>query len=377
MDETQQFSHLVGDIYDASLNPDRWMDVLEQAASFLKSATATLGSFDAVQRIATFTKPWGYDPEYLKVYFERYATPNPLVWGTWLTNVGDVVSIGDLMPYEEYRASAIFQEWGVPQGYIDAVQATIEKTATALAFFHVIRHEREGLVDDEIRRRMKLLAPHLRRALLIGKVIDLHKIEAASFADALDGLAAGMFLVDVDARIVHANIRGREMLSAREIVIGANGWFSVRDSRADKALHEVFAAAGSGDNSVGTRGITVPIAAADGGGPFVAHVLPLTSGARRQAGVCYSAAAAVFVRKAALDAASPIESLVNFYMLTPAEMRVLMAIIEVGGVPEVSPILGISEPTVRTHLQRIFEKTGTNRQADLVKLVAGFVNPLG
>jgi DNA-binding CsgD family transcriptional regulator len=58
-------------------------------------------------------------------------------------------------------------------------------------------------------------------------------------------------------------------------------------------------------------------------------------------------------------------------------MRVLMAIIEVGGVPEVSPILGISEPTERTHLQRIFEKTGTNRQADLVKLVAGFVNPLG
>jgi DNA-binding CsgD family transcriptional regulator len=31
---------------------------------------------------------------------------------------------------------------------------------------------------------------------------------------------------------------------------------------------------------------------------------------------------------------------------------------------------------VKTHLGRLFEKTGTSRQADLVKLVAGFSNPL-
>jgi hypothetical protein len=30
---------------------------------------------------------------------------------------------------------------------------------------------------------------------------------------------------------------------------------------------------------------------------------------------------------------------------------------------------------VKTHLSRLYEKTGTRRQADLVKLVAGFVNP--
>ena len=39
-------------------------------------------------------------------------------------------------------------------------------------------------------------------------------------------------------------------------------------------------------------------------------------------------------------------------------------------------VLGIAEPTVKTHLKRLFEKTGTHRQADLVKLVAGFSNPL-
>jgi DNA-binding CsgD family transcriptional regulator len=112
------------------------------------------------------------------------------------------------------------------------------------------------------------------------------------------------------------------------------------------------------------------------GARYVAHVLPLTSGSRKQAGTAYSAIAAVFVRKAALEAPHPIETIAGVFKLTPAEMRVLMLIVEVGGVPEIAPVLGISETTVKTHLQRVFAKTGTRRQADLVKLVAGYMSPL-
>ena len=53
-----------------------------------------------------------------------------------------------------------------------------------------------------------------------------------------------------------------------------------------------------------------------------------------------------------------------------------MAIVEVGGVPETAEALGVAETTVKTHLYRLFDKTGVSRQADLVKLVAGFSNPL-
>jgi DNA-binding CsgD family transcriptional regulator len=72
-----------------------------------------------------------------------------------------------------------------------------------------------------------------------------------------------------------------------------------------------------------------------------------------------------------------LETIGDLFGLTPAELRVLTAIVDIGGVPDVAPVLGISERTVKTHLQRIFEKTGTNRQAGLVKLVAGFLNPFG
>jgi DNA-binding CsgD family transcriptional regulator len=53
-----------------------------------------------------------------------------------------------------------------------------------------------------------------------------------------------------------------------------------------------------------------------------------------------------------------------------------LAIVEVGGVPEVADALGIADTTVKTHLGRLYEKTGAGRHADLVKLVAGFASPL-
>jgi hypothetical protein len=69
-----------------------------------------------------------------------------------------------------------------PQHWIDAISATLERSATTYSAFSVIRHESDGVVDDKARRRMKLIVPPVRRAVLIGKIIDLHKLEIAAFA---------------------------------------------------------------------------------------------------------------------------------------------------------------------------------------------------
>jgi DNA-binding CsgD family transcriptional regulator len=147
------------------------------------------------------------------------------------------------------------------------------------------------------------------------------------------------------------------------------------DTRIDRTLRELFAAAGSGDAAIGTRGIALPLMVRDSS-RYVAHVLPLTSGARRLTGIAYSATAALFICKVATEAASAPEVIARAYHLTPTELRVLLAIVKVGGVPESAVALGIAESTVKTHLGRLFVKTGARRQADLVKIVAGFASPL-
>jgi DNA-binding CsgD family transcriptional regulator len=222
---------------------------------------------------------------------------------------------------------------------------------------------------------MRLIAPHIRRAVLISRMIDLKKAETATFAGALDGINAGMFLVDASARIVHANVAGHAALETGNFLNAIAGRLATDDGQVDQTLREVFAAAGNGDVAVGTKGISVPLTARSGE-RYIAHVLPLTSGERRRAGKAYTAVAALFVRKAEMETASPPEVIAKTYKLTPTELRVLLAIVEVGGVPEVATALGVAETTVKTHLGRLFEKTGTNRQADLVKLVAGFASPL-
>jgi DNA-binding CsgD family transcriptional regulator len=72
----------------------------------------------------------------------------------------------------------------------------------------------------------------------------------------------------------------------------------------------------------------------------------------------------------------PCETVAKLFGLTPAERRVL-AHIAAGSTPrETASRLGVGEATVRTHLLRIFDKTGVHRQPELVALMASFAIPL-
>ena len=221
-------------------------------------------------------------------------------------------------------------------------------------------------------RHIASIAPHAHQMLLISKTADLKQSEASALADTLNGLAAGIFLVDAGRRIVHANTAGHDILRADDFLRSISGQLVARNAQANRTLDEIFA--DNGGVAIGTRGIALPLTAHDGE-RYVMHMLPLTPATRTGIGMACKAIAALFVRKVALDSRCG-ELVARTFELTPAELRVLQTIVDVGGVPETSAALGIAESTVRTHLHRVFDKTGVRRQADLVKLAAGFSNPL-
>jgi DNA-binding CsgD family transcriptional regulator len=375
MSEAEQLSALIGEIYDAALDPALWPQVLPKSAQFVGGRAASLFYKDAASKSGDFACDCGIDPHYRQLYFDKYIKLDPLTIGHFFAEVEQPVAVADIMSYDEFLETRAYQEWGRPQGLVDVLNVALDKTATSAAMYCVFRHARDGRVDEQMRRRMRLIVPHLRRAVLIGKVIDLKTAEADSLADSVDGISAAMFLVDASTRIVYANASGHAMLAQGSVLRAVGGKLLTKDASAEQALNEVCAMAERGDAAVGAKGIAIPLTAIEGT-RYVAHVLPLTSGARRRAGATYAAAAAVFVHKAALDTPSPQEVIGKLYKLTPTELRVLLAIVEVGGVPEVAEALGIAVSTVRTHLAQLFAKTGTNRQVDLVKLVARYTNPL-
>ena len=82
-------------------------------------------------------------------------------------------------------------------------------------------------------------------------------------------------------------------------------------------------------------------------------------------------AAAVFVSDPEREPFVPAHHLQQMYGLTPAEAAVAVALARGEGVQSVADELRIALPTVRTHLQHVFEKTDTRRQAELVRLLLG------
>ena len=371
----EQLSELVGEIYDAALDPALWSAAFDRACAYIGGSHAYVMAQDNVRKLVDFYFVSRHDPLYRQLYIERYFRLNPLFPTVQFFGVEETRGVPDVAPYDEFCRSQFSREYLAPQGIVDGLFSNVEKSSTGCTLFGVMRHGRQGLADDEMRRRFGLVVPHVRRALLIGNVIHLHKVEAAMLADSLDALSAGMFIVDAGGRIIHANASGHVMVAETNVLRAPNGRLGAVEARADQALLDVFSAAGTGDAAMGRRGIGVPLTARDGT-RYVAHVLSLTSGARQKAGRVYRAAAAVFVHRASIDRPSPPEAIARHFNLTPAELRVLFAIVEVGGVPDVVAVLGIAEPTVKTHLRHIFEKTKSSRQADLVKLVASYSNPL-
>jgi DNA-binding CsgD family transcriptional regulator/PAS domain-containing protein len=374
MRESEQLSSLVADIYDTVLDRSLWPTALRKASGFIQGQASAIFWKDAASNCGdVFFDDGGIEPDFKRLYFEKYIALNPTTTPRFFMEAGEPAATADLIPYDQFLQTRFYLEWAKPQGLVDFVSVFLEKAAPKAAMFGVFRHERHGIVDVDTRQRMRLVAPHIQRAVLISKVIDFKQAEAASLAQAFDGLRAGMILVDSEGRVLHANAAAHAILDEGRVLRVSRGRLISGDVRTDSDLQIIFAAAAQGDSAVGTKGISLP-AATDLPEPYVVHVLPLAAG--RRAAMGQAATAAVFVHRATLEAFSPPEAMAETFKLTMTELRVLFAIVEVGGVPEVAQVLGIAPSTVRTHLGRVYEKTGVGRQADLVKLVAGFASPL-
>ena len=172
-----------------------------------------------------------------------------------------------------------------------------------------------------------------------------------ALTDVTIDLPAGSYVAVVGQRLTAVNAASAVQLTA-----------ALREAANDKAT------ANAGGHSIG-------LAAAQGQG-LIATVLPLQRG-QRQSFQPFAAAVAVFVQNPANIPPLPGEAFARLYNLTPSELRVALAL-SPGLLPqEAADMLGISLATVKTHLSKVFEKTKTARQADLVALMMRAGSPVG
>jgi DNA-binding CsgD family transcriptional regulator len=181
-----------------------------------------------------------------------------------------------------------------------------------------------------------------------------------------------VLLTDKIGRILFANPKAEELLAGAVLVRSARGIVSGANPMAARTLADAVARAADGELALGGRGIGIPLSRRTEA-PVVAYVLPLTSGTQR--GSYEDAAVAIFVASGAGASLPPETLLVTLFDLTPAEARVLASLSGAPGRQNAALALGMSENTMKTHLSRIFAKTETRSQGELVALVRSIVRP--
>jgi DNA-binding CsgD family transcriptional regulator/PAS domain-containing protein len=370
MQLTAKQSELIESIYDAGLNPELWADVVVMLNEFFGSQACGLISKDKISKSGSTHYYCGVDPHYIQLYSDEYAQHDPLAR---LPRYGEVRNIPDLVNFDEYRRGRFYQEWLRPQGCTDVANVVLEQSNSPCPMLMTVIPGKE-MLDANMRARMQLVVPHASRALMINRAVERNHQRSVALADVVDRLCAGVILLDAACNIVHSNPAADAILDADDVLRSVGRRLVARSPDANAALRGVFRDEAEVAAAAAT-GRKIQLTSSDGSHHF-AHVIALPSLLReRSAGAAGGAVGALFVWKAKMDVRSCAGLIDRTFELTPAELRVLQSIVDVGGVPETADALGIAETTVKTHLHRVFAKTGTNRQADLVKLAAGFSNP--
>lgn len=372
-----KLSHLVGLVYDCVIEPARWEDTLHAIRTELDFFNAMLG-LNELPSGALRTRVLAAEERLKFDLLPRYAQASIEAWGGRQRieqfALDEPIAASHVSDLSMLRGNPWYDEWMVPQGFIDAVVVPIARDPTMIGTFALTRHGSKGEIGARELAALRLIAPHVRRAVTISNLLDIKMLEASTFGAAIEAFAVAIALVDAEARLIHANNAAQIMLSAADPIRLEQGRLRLPSAAASSALADAVARAAVDEPCLGQRGIGIPAVRLDGS-PSVAHVLPLKHGEIRP-GLERRAAAAIFIAPAAMPPQMPAAALALLYDLTPAESRVLELVVDGKTPAEIGPHLGISMNTVKTHLQRVFDKTGATRQADLVRLVASLSLPL-
>jgi hypothetical protein len=330
LSQSQQLSELIGDIYQAALDPACWPIALAKACEFVGGAGSMIMWKDATLPAGGRYHSWGDDPVFTELYFTQYIKLDPINLIHQRLPVAEIVSYSRLVDPQTLLSSRFYLEWMRPQGYVDNVFVNLDRSTWSLASFAVVRHQKQGLMDPVSLERFALLMPHVRRAVVIGKLLDAGSTELGVASQTLDSISAAVFIVDARARIVRGNRAGDAMLDDGNVIHVRDGQLAtvVRTAAGDFA--ELLSALKLDARDIGDKAISCTLLGRDGQA-YVANLLPLDPELGRQRFDAPSARGAIFIRHAELDTRLGTELLARHYRLTPRETEVLRGLVEVGG----------------------------------------------
>ena len=229
--------------------------------------------------------------------------------------------------------------------------------------------------EPEQMELLQRLAPHLRRALRMRGQVERLAAEREAAAQLLERVPVGTILVDARRRIIRTNHRADAILGANDGLHHCRDELETACPRETGALRRAIDDAADTSRDEGSNdGSRLRVSRPSGELPYLLEVSPVDRGASPWGSS--RTLAAILVTDADAGAQPDVDALRAFYDLTPAEAELAAMLARGLCLDEAASLRGVTRNTARGQLKRVFAKTATNRQAELVRIVlqgpAGF-----
>lgn len=355
-------------LHVAAMDPPRWSEALHALARFVAGpearAVGAITLLDGAAPAVGWLLAGGEETE--RVYALDAAAAHPLFRPLADLAPGFVGAAHPPATASELSRTTLAREHLRDDGTLQGISAVL-LTAPLVAAVHVLGGRRGGAWADGAAERLQRVAPTLRRATEVYARLRRQRSTAQIDEGLLDSLDVAAFAVSADGRIQRANASARGLGERGDGVVDDAGVLRCTQPNAQRSLQAAVETILRGE----AHEAVVIAPRRTGRRPLLLFVSSL-----KPAGGPGSTALTVLVRDPETQARRAEELLRSLFALTPAEARLALAVADGLSPADAAEQLGITVQTARTHLKRVFHKTATTRQAELVKLVLAEFPPV-
>lgn len=352
---------LLDRIYEASVIPELWIDVLDRMAPIVNCDGGLLFAVDSSSQVR-FISSDCYKPLMNAFVSEGWMTRNIRAARLAAMNYPGFVIDSDVVSEEEINTDPLYVDFLRKYGGGYGTGSVISVPSKEILVFDFERHWQAGPLDRAGIPALDRLRPHLARSALISTRLGLER--AQLMARTLNDLGLPGAVLSSNGRVLASNALFETL--NRQFVALAGGGVAIRHAPAQKLLASALAV--KSRLLTGASNCSILIPADEDHRACIVHLVPV----KRQARDIFSGAAFLLIVTPLASPQAPSSEILNgLFDLSPAEARTAQGLVGGKSIDEVALANGLSRETIRTQLKSVLSKTGMRRQSELVGLLAG------
>jgi len=364
MDE--KLSEVVDCYYRASLALGGFTEALSRIAAVVGADACAVVAHDFGDDSGRILHAYGLDQSAPEMYADRFASSD--IWfadPAQFSTVSGFIDGEDIITAATLGESRFYREWLQPRNLFFHAFIILERQDSEIVVLELIRTKSHGSFTAEEVSLMKNLAFDLHQATVAGKTFRENQIENRILLTTLDTLSLGVALLNKNGAVVVANRRAQMIIDAGEGVYVANGGLAAEEGGQKHKLREMIASVSGAGPSEETETIALSLPRRSGKRPLTFLLTPVTTEGDTDDG----AVAVMYLGDPDFERTFNHERIAKLYGLSRAESRVAALLAAGYRLEQTADLLGVAYETVRKHLKQIFSKTGTYRQAELVRIL--------